>query len=343
MQVELIKKYQETFETTQNSLKENSEWINRYAGYADMFKKNEEAFLKHLDTLNNALNLKPTSHLALYLTTSRIKKTKLCFDLRFRGQSIAEISPVKNDKYNVKFAKDKKGRNRNEVKENADDFTCMPIDLLKELNKRLNNEDIEHNKEHLIESVLLGNFSLPDAAGKCFKGIQPIKYAGCRFAMPTPFSASKAKDGKVKYSGFRGGSIDIFTRTTGKHISVIELKDESAEEEAKELPEDAIRQAIVYATFIRELLRTPKAKSDDWYDIFGFTSNVPKKLNIKTIIAMPYSDKNSTSFKNIKLNFPESGDTLELHYFYFDKDLKQKAITSLKELNRVDKNDNHNS
>jgi hypothetical protein len=94
--------------------------------------------------------------------------------------------------------------------------------------------------------------------GKQIKKIKPVRYQGIRFGMPTPLGASDHK--KLKYSGFRGGEIDILARTgrgRATYLTVIEVKDENKQNEP---PKDALKQAIKYAVFIRELLRSESGK-----------------------------------------------------------------------------------
>ncbi len=86
--------------------------------------------------------------------------------------------------------------------------------------------------------------------------IQPVLMAKkARFQMPTPLKASEK--GKISYAGV-GGGIDILARVgkgsgNGTKLCIIEVKDEHSH---KEPPKTAIKQALVYATFIRELLRS---------------------------------------------------------------------------------------
>jgi hypothetical protein len=71
--------------------------------------------------------------------------------------------------------------------------------------------------------------------------------------MPTAISASDI----IK---FGGGHIDILARTTGRKITVIELKDENVD---KEPIEKVLTQATAYSIFLLNLLRSDYGKQ--WY------------------------------------------------------------------------------
>jgi len=139
-------------------------------------------------------------------------------------------------------------------------------------NSRNDNDKNKNNEEHNVESLLLSEFSKKKSNSKQIKGIQPVKMCGNRFGMPTPISASNSDE--LNYSNQYGGGIDIFART-GKgratYLTVIEVKDEN---KAEEPPKDALIQAIKYAVFIRELLRSDCG--ENWYKIFGFPVQYPK-------------------------------------------------------------------
>ena len=77
--------------------------------------------------------------------------------------------------------------------------------------------------------------------------------------MPTPF---KASDHTPTYRGKNGGGIDILAcvrHGNSTRLGVIEIKDETKPNENIEL---VINQAVTYACFIRELLRSKSG--DKW-------------------------------------------------------------------------------
>lgn len=163
-------------------------------------------------------------------------------------------------------------------------------------------------------------FAKSSSADKQILGIQPVVFECFRISMKTPISASEKK--LLKYSKQSGGSIDILARSgqgKGTYLTVIEVKDENNK---KEPPLTALKQAIRYAVFIRELLRSEIG--NDWYKLFGFNENVPQKLKIRVACAMPdnYSD---TSFA--KTILPIENDLLECHYIYFKYDKDNNQLT----------------
>ena len=119
----------------------------------------------------------------------------------------------------------------------------------------------------------------------------------------------------LKYSG-KGGGIDILTRTGagGKatRLCIMELKDENKKSEP---PKDAMKQAVAYATFIRELLRSDAG--EDWWKLFEFGGKIPRSLELYAACVMPSNDNNDyCSFRDMELNITEN-DTIKLHYLYF--------------------------
>lgn len=182
-----------------------------------------------------------------------------------------------------------------------------------------------------MESKLLKNFSKKSSDGKIIRNIQPVTMLkeSLFFQMPTPLKASNAKDGIIEYSAENGGGIDILARigrgTT--YLAIIELKDKY---EKNEPPEKAVCQAIAYATFIRELLRSKSGKK--WWRFFGFGGDLPKSLKLFAIIAMPNSEKaNKTFVYNCNhdiINLSLDGeDKLELGYIYLENAGLQQEIS----------------
>ena len=139
-----------------------------------------------------------------------------------------------------------------------------------------------------------------------------MKLFGIKFSMPTPLSASHHSK-PTKYTKSYRGAIDIFARTGkgGKntYLTVIEVK---VINNSKVRPQNALKQGIQYAVFIRELLRSEKGQ--DWYSIFGFSGKLPKKLKIRVACAMP-DDFIDKSFANKKHGV--GCDEIECHYIYF--------------------------
>ncbi len=62
----------------------------------------------------------------------------------------------------------------------------------------------------------------------------------------------------------------------------MELKDENT---AKEPLKDALKQAIAYTVFIRELLRSEAGLA--WWRLFGFGGSIPDRLKLVAACVMP--------------------------------------------------------
>jgi hypothetical protein len=290
-------------------LSQNTEWVDRYNAYTESLIENINS--GSLSLLKQEFNEYPP--LRFYISTTNAKKKNvLSLDIRYLGQSVATLTA--NPTNIIISTKDKEEKN-------ARDFGCNII---------LNDEkwispkakqfriffrdkvpDKKHNHESNVENLLLEEFSKTSSDNKAILHIQPVKIFDIRYAMPTPISASNPK--KLKYAGSKGGGIDLFARTGKKpYLTIIEIKDENTQ---KEPPLDALKQAIQYAIFIRELLRSDKGQT--WYHIFGFSGLLPKKLKIRVACAMP-DDFADTSFAN--KTYAVGNDEIECHYIYFKYD-----------------------
>jgi hypothetical protein len=306
---------------TQDLLLKNPEWIERYKNYVEDIKSNK-ALIKDNRKLFNEF-----SPLYFYISTTNARNAKktLSLDVRYRGQSVATLQ-ASSDGINISTEGGKREEN------NKRDFECtikLPkipwthpttSDFRKFFKERPNSRnstsDNKKNEEHNVESLLLAEFSKQSSTNKQIAGIKPVKIENIRFGMPTPLGACDHK--KLKYCNSSGGGIDILARTGlggTRFISVIEVKDENLKNEP---PQDALKQAIQYAVFIRELLRSDSGQ--DWYCLFGFKSSIPKKLTIRAICAMP-DNRIDDSFSRKIYNI--GNDIIECHYIYFNYNGKQ--------------------
>lgn len=334
--LKLKPEYEKIITDTQKHLNRENEWIDRYFGYINHIDNNKKR-------ISDALSkFKKQQGLNIYLpvtSVNKISKNRVYFDMRCFGHSVATV--YVDNSGTVYF---------NPKDTNVKLFDKYPVPLSGLVNGNtfqwLSKEGTEfrnyfnnllvaptQNIEHQFESMLLGNLSQKSSINKHLCGIQPIMLAKQRFQMPTPISACQAKNDQLLYSKHKGGGIDIMARVRhgkGTYLAVIELKDESASQNKSEPPEKALKQAIAYATFIRELLRNKNTNPDKWWELFGFKAgSLPEKLTIKTVIAMPTDAQNSICFAGEKLVFPNSEDNLELHYLYFDMTNPSKTVTSL--------------
>jgi len=294
-------------------------WKARYAGYANEIEANRANIISVRKTFREWDPLK------LYINVSNSKqaKNKVQFELRYLGQTVADLiskkdlvlNTAKYNENNLKYfhcdihltGADWRGKEAKEFRR-----------FFKDRNKHIDFTGLNpSNEEHRFESLFLSEFSESHSSKKALSNIQPVKIAKIRFPMPTPLSASNHK--AVKYSGIRGGGIDILTRTGkgGKatNLCIMELKDENVKSEP---PKDAIKQAIAYATFIHELLRTQSDETGQkWWKLFGFGGKVPDKLTLFASCVMPANSNIDRSFAGMELSV--GNDTIRLHYLYFEE------------------------
>lgn len=336
--------YEDTIEKVKKLLVNDQEWKNRYAGYIDIILSNKSEIIKNARKKFNV-----PSQFTLHMSVSKaneVTKNVVKFDLRYHGHNIGclkvnketvELEAVKNN--DIISAMNKAGRvdeDKLEGKINwdeASEFRTIYAKLEEDIQN--NNAKLTKNKEHELESKLLKNFSKKSSDEKIICNIQPVTMLkeSLFFQMPTPLKASNAKDGIIEYSAEKGGGIDILARIgSGKntHLAIIELKDKY---EKNEPPEKAICQAIAYATFIRELLRSESGEK--WWSFFGFGGDVPKSLKLFAIIAMPNSKNANKNFvydhdyNGINLSL-DGKDKLELGYIYLENaDLPQEISKNL--------------
>lgn len=305
-----------TIENARRELQSHPEWKERYKGYA-------KKIFENLDTIRSVREtFREWSPLKLYLNVAEIKSASktVGFELRYLGQTVAELT----SKSDVLLL----NTNIRLNKLNERDFDCKVFlsnadwkgneakDFRSHFKNRepvRNTKSKSGNEEHRIESLFLTELSKPK--DKMLPYVKPIKIANVRFPMPTPLSASNHK--QIKYSGCKGGGIDIFARagTGGKatNLCIMELKDENKKSEP---PKDAVKQAVTYATFIRELLRSDSGP--EWWKLFGFNGCVPEKLVIFAACVMPSNENNDKSFEGMELDV--EGDIIKLQYVYFTEE-----------------------
>lgn len=296
----------------------NIEWVNRFANYATDIEAN-------IDKLKEAAkkfhNWKPFN---IYLNLSQTKDNSdvFVFSLRYIGQEVADI------KVNLKDGTVLIDTTKYD-QHNKDYFDCQielkNIDWSKEQSAKAFRKYFAeldmcsvstHSKEHEYESLLLTEFNKSPKTQ--FKGIKPISIIKARFPMKTPLLASDKKGVKIESRPGRGGGIDLFTRTKvdGQvRLNVMELKDEYSNSEP---PQKVIRQAIKYAVFIQQLLRS--GSGEVWWKLFGFSKPLPEKLIINATCIIPTNKKgsNDTSFGGERIAI-DCNDEIELHYIYFEE------------------------
>jgi hypothetical protein len=300
-----------TISKVQDLLIQNPEWENRYDLYAKQITANAK------DILDMKQKFREWKPLFVYMNVSSAK-SHLTFSLRYLGQDVARL---KVDQNNIPVI----STVGFDIK-NHRDFGCNIVlndCAWRSADAKKFREHFSHNvartknsskgnDEHRIESLLLTEFSKVSKLNKEVSKIQPVKFCGiARFQMPSPLSASNKK--AVKYAGTYGGGIDIMTRIgkgRGVKLCIMEVKDENT---TKEPPTQAVLQGLAYATFMRELLRSESGAL--WWKIFGFTGQLPKKLDLYVASVMPSIGNDDHSFANLK--FKIGYDNLILGALYF--------------------------
>ena len=289
-----------------------NEWEPRYSKYASDIEKNQENLKSKRKQFHEWDPLK------IYLPLGKVmsQKSKVSFDVRFLGQSVANLI-VDDGSGQILINTSEK-----QVVSNKDCFEyCDPLDMVlwdskkaqefraffKNSPQKIN----EGNEEHRLESLLLTEFSKKSAKEekKALVGIQPVRFAGIdgiRIPMKTPLRASINLD----YSAEDGGGIDILTRVRGS-IGVVELKREKT-------PAIAVAcQSVAYAVFIRELMRSESGQI--WWNLLGFDGKLPNPLELYAVHAMPSDKNNDYSLAGRVIDFEDGSekDSIVLHYLYF--------------------------
>lgn len=297
----------------QQLLSENPKWIDRYAGYA----KAIEANLEKIKSMKKSFN--EWSPLYLYMNLSKAMGN-MSFGLRYQGQEVAALKAGSNS-INISTSDYHENNRRDFRCESQLDDTDWRSAAATEFRRHFAASPVrttrsgKRNDEHRIESTLLTEFSKRRGDNKILTNIQPVKIAGIsRFQMPTPISGSDIN--RLKYSGGSGGGIDILSRIGGGNttkLCIMEVKDENV---SKERPTKAIKQALAYATFIRELLKS--RSGEQWWNLFGFNRKRPEQLDLAVACVMPSNQNDDTSFGGMKIEAEK--DIFSLHYLYFEEE-----------------------
>lgn len=309
------KKYQQWAEKVQSELQTQTKWMKLYEKYA-------------LDILMNSDNLKQgrkkfrvPSTMECYVTLGNSASGKMIYDLRYLGQSIGEIR-VNGDDVELFVSKKKAETNKAFFGYSLGEISKEPWGVgkkAKEFRKYFNcivsREKMPRQKEHMVETRLFKEFAKTVGGDKSIRYIQPIKFAGCFTHMKTAVKGSGAKDGLFAVSD-KGGEIDVFCRrkvaATESRLTVVEVKDKS---ERNESFAEAMFQAISYAVFLRELIRTPYGAK--WMKIWGMNCKIRKSFTINAAVAIPAEDSECPTFSGQKILLGE--DIIELHYMVLDK------------------------
>lgn len=345
--------YQDVIAAVRKLLRDNPEWIVRYKHYIDTLAEKKAAGTFSWAQRQFSVPAPFQLYLSLSMAIHKCTAKRTAFELRFHGQSVAVLF-VDNQKEKTVSLQVKKAPAVYKVlreKSEADAAYLSSLDpsalydwhgeearnfrrIYAGLERALATNGQSHllgQPEHDMESFLLANYAKKRSDEKEIAYIQPVTMldTSARFQMPTPIKASSVKNGidTLAYAGKSGGGIDILARVgSGRSttLAVMELKDENKDSEP---PRKVICQAIAYATFLRELLRSEAGEG--WWRFFGFGGSVPKKLTLKAIVVMPLKNQNGTVSRqtetfmqelripeNTQLLIPDSADQIELGYVF---------------------------
>lgn len=311
-----MEKIQVVKEEAVSLLRENiSDWEDAYAKYAVKVNSNLKIIEKNKEAY------KEWAPLYLHSSLSGVMVHSKELLLRYKGQKVAAIKTIDGEVLlnNTEYAKaNKKYFDYSETHENIDWRSAGAIKF-RNYFKGLDNTYQPMSIESKYESLILTEMEKDEKKSKfqgTFSGIQPVKLADiARFQMKTPFGASGSNS--LKYSGSGGGGIDILARVGNGTLSVFELKEPGIKN-----PHPPLEQGLAYTVFLRELLRSKSG--DDWYKIFGYKRNLPKKLNLNCVVLMG-SNANVINIENQFVSIDQ--DEIQLHYMYY-KDSAEGIIVT---------------
>lgn len=309
----------------------NIDWKKQYRDYANKILNNNKKIQENRKTFRIP---KP---LECYLTLGNAIKGKTTYDLRYLGQSVGNIYVDEDGKTTLYVDADKNKTNEKyfgyegyfteqskyingEIDESWNDGKKAKL-FRRFFREEVNNEKMPHSIEHLVEMRLFQAFAKKSSVGKPILGIQPIKFGSIFTHMKTALKASSAKNNSIDTSS-RGGEIDIFCRRrvspSETRLTVIEVKDK---EEKGESFKEAMKQAVSYAVFIRELIRSDCG--EDWIKIWGINGDINEGITINAVVAIPVDSSRISEIKDIysEKTIELGKDKIELHYMAIDKSI----------------------
>lgn len=315
MDSKLKKDYEDWANYISSILKNDKSWVDIYKEYALHLIKNRAGFAEA------RRRFREVTPLHVYLSIGRVKGSKKEFDLRYLGQSVGTII-VNKDSVQL-YVNESQARNSQNyygynlgVIKGADWSKSVEAKNFRYFYK-VDCKGLPRQKEHMVESALFSETGKTSSKTKTLCNIQPVSYAGTRIHMKTAVKASEAgKKGTAEISP-SGGEIDLLCRRSIKRgrgesrLAVIEIKDENKKSESFNL---AMKQAITYGVFVRELIHSDAGEL--WMDLWGMGNQKKEGFVIDCVVAMPKGEtKPGYSKDRIKIEDNESEtDYLELHY-----------------------------
>lgn len=283
------------------------EWKPRYENYALNILKNIDTIKELKKSFNQ---WKP---LFLYMNVCNAKGSANIFNLRYNGQSVADIKITGDDiLLDIgKYQKSNLAYFSVEMSESSKFFwrSSEAAEFRKLFPKQI---CPGKTPEHALESSFLSELEKTNKEEKepALCRIQPVKIAGiCRFQMPTPLRASEKS--KIQYAkkGSGGGGIDILSRVglgRGTELCIMELKKDAQD------PIPVMEQALAYGVFIQELLSCECGT--EWSNVFGFAKNpLLSNRGIKVCTVMPAT---STAHLDLQMDLDTKRGRIELRQIY---------------------------
>jgi len=267
--------------------RDNPELVNRHQSWA----RSVEAGARRLQEARTQFH--QWRPLWAYTAVGRVPggKGRVRFDLRFKGQSVAEVviargkvslevdakKRASNAKY---FGVELPGHDSSTLKmpwsgsREARDFRKRFVEVY-----RHQGEGLPRSPEHAIESLILQELSKrgkADMFGGTWTGggIQPVTLAGCFFQCPTPLSAGKGELNSTD------GHIDVLARVKAPNLAVWELK-----RSGEGLTSNPQQQVLGYALTLLKMLRDGKS-GERWYRLMGFKRALPSSLTVRSAVVL---------------------------------------------------------
>ena len=322
------KEFEDTISIAQRELSEHKkDWEDRYIDYLKKTNGNISEIMERRSKFHK------WGPLSIYSTIGLAKNNSRCFDIRYQGQSVGNISVTPEFQVLLHISESQYSNNCNKKYFDGYPIDCKPTektqgyDWKKAPEARLFREYFKKDlgkkghPEHRCENLLLKHLTGRVMVGEQLLQIQPVTITkDLFFQMPTPLTAS---GNKVRYSDGHGG-IDILARCKRGNkttLTLFELKDEP------DNPNKVIKQAIAYATFIVELCKT-SAQNDFWKLCFPENSKAAMTGNdvINVSVLLP-EQESMPSFVNKELAVPGSDIKLKLHCTYFKLEGETAVIT----------------
>jgi len=292
--------------------------FERFNGYAE----------KIIANINNKtfepMKRKNRYGLQSYINIDNARKNKPEISLRYLGQEVARldsslnVTPKDQQKFNPSFLwKSNEGTRFRKFYRDLLDF-----DL--------------HSQEHKDEFLILTEMGKTKGKYKSLIQIQPIKIDhSLRVQFPVGINAKGANS---------KGNIDILSRVRRgaiSNIAVIELK--NSESYLKQ--SDGIDQAIRYAVFLRELLRSPESVSKvEWITILGFKpSRFEKPMTFYATLMVPLYHQSHALVLLSKYGTPNdyatyifpNGDKIQVSSLYYTQKNECIQIAEVNCINEV--------